>query len=406
MRAGEEVAVIARPPRLRRAATDARREPPASTPAPPPPRGSNGAARLLAAGLAIYLSFETATARAAVPAAADLSFETPASRAFTASIALPSSREAPVASRPFAPRFRWATRLADLSFAAPAPSPRDLAYEQGQAAKEAGDDVRAAEEFARAYRLTPADETGPRLMLLRESVDARLRAHQRGAGAREQLCPARGLLREHLAGADPLADERARLDRIAQGLGAVDCDAPERPAPQDPAPSQPVPEDTPPASPRPVPPDSSPVPPATSPATGPSSRPAPEDISFAPRRPTRPGRALRIAGATVLGVGAAALVPMGVGIALARDATRDGRRVCWGMDIACDGGDNPEVREILQRGYDADRLVRIAAPIAGVALLTGLVLLSVGLAVRGRAPVAVGPRFGPGNLGIGLQGRF
>ena len=129
-------------------------------------------------------------------------------------------------------------------------------------------------------------------------------------------------------------------------------------------------------------------------------------MSSAPPRSTRPGRALRIAGAAVLGVGAAALVPMGVGVALARDATRDGRRFCWGMDIACDGGDNPEVREILERGYDADKLVRIAAPIAGVALLTGLVLLSVGLAVRGRAPVAFSPRLGPGSLGIGLQGRF
>lgn len=361
MRAGEDVAVIARPPRLRLAAPDARRLPPALTAGPHPSRRANRPARRLAAALAILLSLETATARAA-----------------------------------------------DLSFGPPAPSPRDLAYEQGQAAKEAGDDVRAAEEFARAYRLTPADETGPRLMLLRESVDARLRAHQRGAGARAQLCPARGLLREHLAGADPLADERARLDRIEQSLGAVDCDVPEGRAPPNPAPNQPVPEDTLPSSPRPVPQDISSVPPATSaaPSTGSSPQPVPGDMSSAPRRSTRPGRALRIAGATVLGVGAAALVPMGVGVALARDATRDGRRVCWGMDIACDGGSDLEVREILQRGYDADRLVRIAAPIAGVALLTGLVLLSVGLAVRGRAPVAVAPRLGPGNLGIGLQGRF
>ncbi|MFY0532887.1 hypothetical protein [Nannocystis pusilla] len=73
---------------------------PASTPASPLPRGSNGPTRLLAAGLAIYLSFETSTARAAVPAAADLSFETPSSRAFTASFALPRrARRPPRATR-------------------------------------------------------------------------------------------------------------------------------------------------------------------------------------------------------------------------------------------------------------------------------------------------------------------
>ena len=47
------------------------------------------------------------------------------------------------------------------------PSERDLAYEQGLRAEEAGDDNAAAEHFARAYRLTAPAETGPRLLFLR-----------------------------------------------------------------------------------------------------------------------------------------------------------------------------------------------------------------------------------------------
>src|SRR5690606_13511952 len=109
-----------------------------------------------------------------------------------------------------------------------APSERDLAYERGVQADEAGDHARAAVEFARAYHLTPPGETGPRLLFLRASVDARRRARDRGGDPREHLCPARALLREHLAGAapaagpDPLADERASLARIDQELGGID----------------------------------------------------------------------------------------------------------------------------------------------------------------------------------------
>ncbi|WAS90304.1 hypothetical protein [Nannocystis punicea] len=394
--------------------------------------------RSLAAALAGILSLETATARAS---AVDLSLET-ASAASTSVLDSPHSSLAPlgrssevaaaVRERPppsvadlrlptssvsappralaFAAVPPAPTLASHLSFETPAPSARDLAYEQGQAAKEAGDDARAAEEFARAYRLTPAGESGPRLMLLRESVDARLRAHERGAGPRDQLCPARALLREHLAGAGavPLADERARLARVEQGLGAVDCDAADRPVPQD------TPQDPPPPAPRdpprtrPVPQDIStaaaaPVPSAS--LSGPQQS-AQKDMSTATGRASSPGRGLRIAGAATLGLGAAALVPMSVGIAIARDAMRDGRRVCWEMDIACDGGTDRKLLAILERGQQADVLVKIAAPIAGVALLTGLVLLSVGLAARPRRPLAVVPRFGPGSLGVGLQGRF
>ncbi|MDC0723286.1 hypothetical protein [Nannocystis bainbridge] len=412
----------------------ARRSPiglPAKT-CPPAVRRPSAA---LAAALALHLSFETHLAHAA-----DLSLRTSASTpdlsaapspARAADLSLRTSTSthdlsaAPSPARAADLSFRTSNSTTSLSFAtipaprhlaratlpAPAsslhlsletapPSPRDLAYEQGQAAKEAADDPRAADEFARAYRLTPPGETGPRLMLLRESVDARLRAHERGAPAPEQLCPARALLREHLAGADPLTDERSRLARVEQGLGAVDCDAPDRPVPQD-IPTDPprAPAEGPPPGPvSPAPPDSS------SPADAPPS-PVPMDMSSRSPASTR-GRGLRIAGAAALGLGAAALVPMSVGIALARDATRDGRHYCWGREFACDGGIDPQVDDILKRGYKADTLVKIAAPVAGIALLTGAVLLGVGLAMRARAPVAVAPRLGPGTLGLGLQGRF
>ncbi|MBL8973902.1 MAG: hypothetical protein JNK56_25145, partial [Myxococcales bacterium] len=83
--------------------------------------------------------------------------------------------------------------------APPTASERDLAYELGVQAEASGDPARAAAAHERAYRLTPAAETGPRLLFLRASVAARLRADDGGEATRVHLCHAQVLLRDYLA---------------------------------------------------------------------------------------------------------------------------------------------------------------------------------------------------------------
>ena len=80
--------------------------------------------------------------------------------------------------------------------------------------------ARAAAAHERAYRLTPAAETGPRLLFLRASVAARLRADDGGEATRVHLCHAQVLLRDYLA--DPSLTpalrgaEQTTLERVDQ----------------------------------------------------------------------------------------------------------------------------------------------------------------------------------------------
>lgn len=285
-----------------------------------------------------------------------------------------------------------------------APSERDQAYERGVQAEEAGDLSLAARSFERAYRLTAATESGPRLLFLRASVAAHLRAE--GGDPRAHLCAARALLREHLAGSvasvgadDPLADERASLARIELRLGAAgtqDCDAP---APSE-APVSAAPPVTPePARPEPARPE--PAPP------GPSSAPAQVDAPVpAARTPGRPRvtRALRIAGAVSLGVGAASLGVMGAGIVLADRATERGRTACWKGQVTCEAFKG-DITDIVADGQRADGMVRVGAVLGGLGLLAGVVLLAVSERA-GRARVVGAPALAPGTAGLALSGRF
>lgn len=304
---------------------------------------------------------------------------------------------APTPRRPLARTLAAALGLCmafEPCLARAAPSPRDLAYEQGVQAEEAGDHAGAAAKFAEAYRLTPPNEAGPRLLFLRAGVAARMRAHAGAPGTTAHLCDARALLRDYLgettptSGDDPLAEERASLARVEQQLGEADCSPP----PTTPVPVEPAGEAAPEVRSRPVSQDISPP--------GPPPAPATSDP-----RPARPRRALVVAGATSLAAGAAALVVMGAGVALARDATRDGLHQCWGMTSGCMTGDRG-VPEILERGRLGDRLVRAGATIGGLASLTGVVLLALAARPRPRPRVTLVPRLAPGSAGLGLQGRF
>lgn len=356
------------------------------------------AARTLAAALALFLSFETAPARAA-PSPRDfdlfLSFKTSSTRA--------------------------------------APSPRDLAYEQGVQAEEAGDLEAAAARFAEAYRLTPPAETGPRLLFLRAAVAARLRAHERTPDDPRHLCEARALLRDVLgdappaAGADPLAPERESLARIDAQLAGVDCPD-KKPVSSDTSSSDAhVPEDSSRPDVAPVSGDTSNTADRPAPGDSPADRSVPGDISSPPADTTSPApaapdnspldrrrrRALVGAGAAGLALGAAGFVVMGVGVVIARDATRDGREQCWNKVDGCMSNADG-VPGILARGRLGDQLVKAGAAIGGLATLAGVVLLALSARARPSARVAVTPRLvleagtrgPPTALGLGLSGRF
>lgn len=315
--------------------------PTAPTLATPSPRAPAPLRRAALAALAVSLSFGTAPARAAPP---------------------------------------------DPATARPA-SERDLAYEQGTLAEEAGDHARAADAYERAYRLTLAVETGPRLLFLRASVAARLRADDGTPAARAQLCRAQALLRSYLDEAGgPATEEHAALGRVDQRLATPGPDCAALLAPP-PAPASP--------------PAARPTVPAPRPAPG----PGPAAVDPAPPRRTPQDRALLASGGVVLGLGVAAFAVMGAGIAVARGAERRGLAECQSDVTTCDAY-NQVVLDIRNDGALGNRLTRIGAVTGGLAVLVGVGLIVVGERLRRRPGLAVTPHPGPGELGLGLAARF
>lgn len=286
------------------------------------------------------------------------------------------------------------------SAAAADPSERDVAYERGVQAETAGDDEQAAAAYERAFRLTSPAESGPRLLFLRASVAARLRADAGGEPGRVQLCHASDLLREYLGdtpapvGQDPLAEERASLQAVEQRLGSAgpSCASllgggvsePPAPEPTPPTPTTTTPTTSPIAEPEPA-----------APASGPSPGPTPID----PRR-----RALRISGGVSLGVGAAGLAMMVSGLAIGRRAIARGQRACL-EEMACEAF-SPELRDIQADGTRGDVLATVGAVVGGVGVITGAVLLIVGERTRGRARATLSPAWTPTWTGVTLSGRF
>ena len=248
--------------------------------------------------------------------------------------------------------------------APPSPSERDLAYELGVQAEASGDHARAAAAHERAYRLTPAVETGPRLLFLRASVAARLRADDGSEPTRVHLCHAQVLLRDYLA--DPAlapelrSAERSSLGRVEQrlattGTPANTCDAllGLTPAPP-PAITPPPTTTTPPQAIAPI-------------VEGPAPAPAPA----APL--TRP---LRISGGVSLGLGVTGLALLAAGIAVARGANRRGLAYCSEAPTACVANDNV-LRDVELAGRRGDTLVRVGAVAASLGIILGVTLLAL-----------------------------
>jgi hypothetical protein len=263
-------------------------------------------------------------------------------------------------------------------------SPRDLAYDAGVRAEEAGDLAAAGAAYERAYRLTPPGESGPRLLFLRASVAARLRAADGARRPETELCPARELLREFLGptapagSADPLADERASLSIVERRLDAAGRDC--APDPPDPAPPVPAP------SPEPAPAPTVVVPTVVAPPAAPDRG--------------RLVRDLRISGGVALGLGAVGFAILGGGVALARDATARGLAACRDGPDACITTD-AEIRDIRADGELGDRLVTSGAVLGGLLVAAGVSLL----AVSARRPRAR-PTVAPAGAGLVVSGRF
>jgi hypothetical protein len=285
------------------------------------------------------------------------------------------------------------------SLAAPAASERDLAYERAVQAEEAGDHAAAAGHYERAFQLTAPAETGPRLLFLRSSVAARLRAFDGSRDARAHLCPARALLRDHLGvtadlaqparATDPSLAERDSLARIERQLASIGTDCAPEP---DPVPTPPEPARDQPAT-RPPPTSDSPAEPP--PASEPVGPEPPPQVS----RP-RITRDLQISGGAFLGVGAAGFAIMTAGIIMAADARKDGVDSCYSTMEACDGSTS-EIRNIRKQGSIANGLIPGGAALGGLGLVTGIVMLAVSKRA-GRPRVAVTPA----PTGLTVSARF
>lgn len=277
------------------------------------------------------------------------------------------------------------------SAAAQAPvGERDLAYEEGVGAEEAGEHARAAAAYERAFRLTLPAETGPRLLFLRASVAARMRADDGTPATRVQLCHAQALLRGFLGetGA-PSTEEHANLGRIDQRLALApgpDCAA---------LLAGPV---APPVATEPEEPEPAPT------VTSGSGRPTPVGAA-PPRGRTLGERALLGSGIAALGIGAAALAVMGSGISISRAANRRGQALCVEANTGC-GAIDLEVIDLVEDGYRGERLTRAGAAVGGLAIVAGVTLVVVGELRYRQRRVAVAPRVAPGQLGLALSGRF
>ena len=300
-----------------------------------------------------------------------------------------------------------------------APSERDLAYESGVEAETAGDLGRAAAAFERAYRLTAPAETGPRLLFLRASVGARLRAAEASPLARLELCRAQALLRDYLGlqvaapsgSPDPAAEERADLESIDRrlGAGAPSCEsllAPPVVPVTSVIPVMPVTSVIPvipviSVIPEPVVPEpaaATPPGPAATPPPGPAPRPAPASTD-------RSRRNQRVSGGVALGVGATGLALLIAGVVLGRKANARGEALCRDAMIGCTAY-NVTLRDLEVSGRRGDTLLTVGAVVGGLGVLSGAVLLGLGLRRRGPGRVSWAPRLAPGSAGLALSGRF
>lgn len=287
--------------------------------------------------------------------------------------------------------------LATPAAAAPAAAPDPVLeavnkrYQEGLAARDAGDFVTAAESFTAAYKDIPPKSREIRASVLFDLVDARRNAFAEGEGP-GQICECERLLVAYLdevkqllgARAEKVPDTRkARklLAELRKQIAAVklenpalDCAATtvDRPAPE----PEPEPE------PAPAPAEPAPAPAGPDPAQ------------------TRRARTLVIAGGVTTGVGVVMLGVMAGGLAIGRKAEQDGEDLTLGA-LANNtplSEDDPELQSLLRRGHTGNALAIAGGVIATVAVAAGVTMLVLGLRARKGRPARAALVPGPAGL--------
>jgi hypothetical protein len=289
--------------------------------------------------------------------------------------------------------------LATPAAAAPAAAPDPVLeavnkrYQEGLAARDAGDFVTAAESFTAAYKDIPPKSREIRASVLFDLVDARRNAFAEGEGP-GQICECERLLVAYLdevkqllgARAEKVPDTRkARklLAELRKQIAAVklenpalDCAATtvDRPAPE------PEPEPEPPPA--------------------PAEPPAPAGPDPAQ---TRRARTLVIAGGVTTGVGVVMLGVMAGGLAIGRKAEQDGEDLTLKAlaNNAPLSEDDPGLRSLLRRGHTGNALAIAGGVIATVAVAAGVTMIVLGLRARKGRPARAA--LVPGAAGLTLR---
>lgn len=251
-----------------------------------------------------------------------------------------------------------------------APSERDLAYERAVMAEEAGDHPLAALHYARAYQLTPAAESGPRLLFLRAALAASLRIAADAPAAVLHLCQGRELLRAHAREtAELLPEEGASLAELERRIAASDDPSCASLQPAEPPPAREAPE----------------------PAPEPAATPKPAAPAPAPASQRSPlARPLLIGGGVALGLSVGSFAMLGAGVSIAARASERGRQLCWEEPAGCDLI-SPEVLDIRADGRRGDTLVRAGAALGAITAIAGLALVITGARLTRPRRVALAP---------------
>ena len=265
------------------------------------------------------------------------------------------------------------------ALAAPA---NDLAalYEEGVAAREAGDLTTAAERFAAAYARIRAEELERRAAVLFELVDAHLQAYAQNSRP-YHLCRADEALAEFIEAAtrskskgksrdlrkasDLMALVRVDLDRARADRPGLDC--------------------------------------ATEPAIPPEPEPggegAPEGPGPAPEPPrSRLHDPLVASGAALTSAGSLLLGAMAMGLAIGKQADFEGEwLVKTHPDVATT---TPQVVELDQIGRRTNTLALVGGVGGSVLLGVGVALLTLGVRRQRASAPAIGARADLRGLGV------
>lgn len=252
-------------------------------------------------------------------------------------------------------------------------------YERGRAKFETADYAGAIALWSDAYALVPDDASGGQIktLLLYNIATARERAFEVSRDL-AQLRQARILMEDFEEGLDELygegAEAQAERRRVQEKIAELDERIAEHEQATEGA-SDPVPQPE---------PEPEPEPSAVDPGT---DEPATD----------APGRGLVIGGAVSLSLGAAGLGMMAAGLGLGSGAN----------DISdLDPNDIAARRDRFDRGRTGNALAIAGGVTAGVLVVTGSVLLALGLRRKKASAVALRPRVGPQGASVVLRGRF